>query len=99
PTIPAQALIFADDSVTGNYESRVIAGARPSHSAHGFWFLNRGGNFLIGACLAEWYPPQLLPDLPLKGGGLDVERQIHIRRFSRNQFEHLIQPEVQCRTN
>src|SRR5207302_3377652 len=76
PTIPAQAAVFPDGAVARDHQRDRVRRARPADRPRRAGLAEPPGDVAVGARRAVRDRPQLLPDAPLEGGGLNVQRQI-----------------------
>ncbi len=79
PPIAAQRPVGSHDPMARDDERNGIRGAGSGHGAGGRRTAHRGRDLPIGARLAVWDGLKLLPDLPLKRRGPDVDRQSDVR--------------------
>ena len=79
PAVAAQALVRPDDAVAGNHQRDRVSGAGIGHGAAGAGLADGGGDLAVAARLAGGNGLQFAPDLQLKGGRAQVQRQIDIR--------------------
>jgi hypothetical protein len=79
----AKTLILTHNAMTGNHQCDWIRRTRPADSPHGTRFSKRFCDVAVGNCLTVRNRTQLFPNLTLKSGRPDVERQIEPRLFVR----------------
>src|SRR5215831_14927089 len=76
PSITRQIPAGADDAVTWNQDRHRVGCASPCNGANGRGPSDRRRHLFICAGLAVGNSRQRVPDLPLKCGSLDVEREV-----------------------
>src|SRR5215204_3281885 len=76
PAIAAKALVFTHNAMTRDHERNGIRCTRAPDRANRARFAQRLRHLAIGDCFSVRDSTQLLPNLSLKGGRSDVQRQI-----------------------
>src|SRR2546430_1243615 len=76
PAVAARAAVFPDGAVARDHQRDRVRRARPADRPRCAGLAETPGDVAVGARRAVRDRPQLFPDAPLEGGGLNVQRQI-----------------------
>ena len=79
PAVAADIAVFAHDAMAGDGEGDAVGGARLGDGAGRRWLADGAGDLAIGARAAVRDGAQCLPDAPLEGRRLHIQRQIEVR--------------------
>src|SRR2546423_11487013 len=76
PAIASRRAVESYDTVARHHHRDPVVGASVPDGAHCLGRSDRIGDLAVRACLAERNLLQLAPNLPLKGRGLDIDRNL-----------------------
>ena len=97
PAVAAQTAVTPNHSVARNDDGYGVGCASAGHGpgcrglAEGLGYLSVGASAPVGDGL------QLLPDTPLKGGGLNIQRKVEVGMMTAQMIHDLLHPTLQAK--